>query len=70
MDLLRKDLTEDFFVINGDVLCDVDFSKMIEFHKTNNNTATIGTAERTVFIDFGLVKLNNENNYTGWEEKP
>lgn len=70
LDLLRNDLTEDFFVINGDVLCDVDFSKMINFHKVNKNTATIGTVERNVFVDFGLVKLNQDNNYTGWEEKP
>lgn len=70
LDLLRNDLTEDFVVINGDVLCDLDFSEIIKFHNKNKNTATIGTAERTVFVDFGLLKLNNVNEFISWEEKP
>ena len=70
LDLLRNDLTEDFILINGDVLSDINFSEMIKFHKQNNNTATIGSVERNVFVDFGLVKLDNENKYLGWDEKP
>jgi NDP-sugar pyrophosphorylase family protein len=70
LDLLREDLTEDFMLINGDVLCDLDFSAMIEFHKKNNNTATIGTTERTVFVDFGLIKINKQSEFISWEEKP
>ncbi|OGU70559.1 MAG: nucleoside-diphosphate-sugar pyrophosphorylase [Ignavibacteria bacterium RBG_16_34_14] len=70
LDLLRDDLTEDFILINGDVLSDLNFSEMIKFHKKNNNAATIGSIERTVFVDFGLVKLDSKNMYQGWEEKP
>lgn len=70
LDLLRNDLTEDFILINGDVVSDLNFSEMIKFHKKNKNVATIGSVERTVFVDFGLVKLDNENKYLGWEEKP
>ncbi len=70
LNLLKSELVDDFFVINGDVLCDLDFSEMIKFHNENKNTATIGTAERTVFVDFGLVQLNNRNEYLDWEEKP
>ena len=70
LDLLRDNLNEDFVLINGDVLTDLNFSEMIEFHKRNKNTATIGTIERSVFVDFGLVKLNSSNDYIGWEEKP
>lgn len=70
LDLLRDDLTEDFILINGDVISDLNFAEMINFHKKNNNTATIGSIERTVFVDFGLVKLDNQKNYMSWEEKP
>jgi len=70
LDLLRNELTEDFILINGDVLSDLNFSEMIKFHKKNSNTATIGSVERNVFVDFGLVKLDSENKYQGWEEKP
>lgn len=70
LDLLRNELNEDFILINGDVLSDLDFSSMIKFHKKNNNIATIGSVERSVFVDFGLVKLDDDNKYQGWEEKP
>jgi NDP-sugar pyrophosphorylase family protein len=70
LSILRNDLREDFFVVNGDVLCDLNFLKMRDYHLKNGNAATIGVAERSVFVDFGLVHLDNLNCFSEWEEKP
>lgn len=70
LSILRNELQEDFFVVNGDVLCDLNFLKMREFHWKNGNDATIGVVERSVFIDFGLVHLDKDKCFSEWEEKP
>jgi NDP-sugar pyrophosphorylase family protein len=64
-------LSDDYFlVMNGDVLTDLDFGKFVEFHKANNADITIGTAYREQYVDFGVVELDNNNNFTIWNEKP
>ena len=68
--LLKEYLNEDFIVMNGDVLSDLDFSKLINFHKINKNIATVSATLRQVFVDFGVVKFNENQDYTGWDEKP
>ena len=68
--LLKNELDENFIVMNGDVLTDLEFSQLIEFHKKNNNIATVSTALRQVDVDFGLVELDADQNYIGWKEKP
>lgn len=65
-----NDIKEDYFVINGDTLTDLDYSEMINFHNRNKNIATIGTIQRNNHVDFGIVELNSNDNYKGWVEKP
>jgi len=68
--LLKDELNEDFLVMNGDVLTDLSYSNISEYHKDNMNVATIGTVKRNVNIDFGVVKFDEANNYVSWSEKP
>lgn len=68
--LLKNELDEDFIVMNGDILSDLDFSELLDFHKKNRNIATVSTAIRQVYVDFGLVELDKNQNYTRWNEKP
>ena len=58
-----------FLVMNGDVLTDLDFRDVIEFHRKENPLLTIAVNRRDVFIDFGVVELS-ENRITGYSEKP
>ena len=39
--LFKMNLTEDFLLLCGDVIIDVDFSRFIEFHKRNNAWASL-----------------------------
>ncbi len=66
-----EDMLDDpfFLVMNGDVMTDLDFRDVIEFHKKENSVLTIAVNRRDVFIDFGVVELS-ENRIVGYSEKP
>jgi NDP-sugar pyrophosphorylase family protein len=70
MKLIQSQLTETFFFMNGDLFTDMDLSAMFKFHKQQGAPATIGLTKRTVEIDFGVIKTNDNNEFTDWKEKP
>ena len=60
---------EPFFVMNGDLLTNVNFEKLLDFHKLENSTATMCVREYSYQVPYGVV--NSKNNYiTSIEEKP
>ncbi|MBN1917971.1 MAG: NTP transferase domain-containing protein [Verrucomicrobia bacterium] len=67
---LIDDLSEPFLVMNGDVLTDVDFVKLIEFHRAQRAMATIATAAREHQADFGVVRWDGDTRITAFIEKP
>lgn len=67
---LIDDLDDDFLVINGDVLTDLDFSALFEQHRTNKNIITVAAHLRTNQIDYGLLKVDNDSKLIAFEEKP
>ena len=67
---LIDDLDETFLMMNGDILTDMDFNKLIQYHIDNGGVATIATKNRTVDIDFGVIESTSDNVLTGYIEKP
>ncbi|MBL4933542.1 sugar phosphate nucleotidyltransferase [Clostridium paridis] len=65
-----EDLNETFIVMNGDILTDIDFNKLIEFHKKKRAKATIATNKRFSKIDFGVLNFNGDRLITSFIEKP
>ena len=61
LSFIKKKLTEPFFVINGDLLTDLNFEKMLDFHRKNNAEATMGVKEYCFNSPYGEVNLVNEN---------
>lgn len=59
---------ENFCVTYGDGLADVDIRKLIEYHRSHGKIATLTTVHP--FSNFGLVKLDEENAVTKFQEKP
>lgn len=70
MKLIQQHLTETFFFMNGDLFSDIDLKAMYSFHKGHGGPATIGLTKRTVDIDFGVIKVNDKDEFTEWKEKP
>lgn len=70
---LMRDLDDDFLVMNGDVLTDLDYRALLERHKESGAAATIATKVREVQISLGVLHFGDEADpvrLTGYTEKP
>ena len=67
---LIKDLPDNFLVMNGDVLTNLNYSEFYEYHIKRNNIFTISSYKREVKSEFGVLELDNQNNLVGFKEKP
>ena len=67
---LVQGLDSTFLAMNGDLLTDLDFKKMIEFHRENKADVTVGIYGREVKIDFGVIETDEESRLTDYIEKP
>lgn len=66
---LRDRLTEDFLLLNGDAVFDVDFSRMIAFHRAHNALVTLLTHPNDHPYDSGLILADEKKAVTGWLTK-
>ncbi len=60
---------ENFLVMNGDILTDIDYGDLLETHIESKAPLTIATNERETRIEFGVLDLCN-NAVTSFREKP
>jgi dTDP-glucose pyrophosphorylase len=69
LSLLEEKLTEPFFVMNGDLLTNLNFEKMLAFHENRRADATMCVREYDIEVPYGVVNIDNEN-IISIEEKP
>lgn len=69
LSLLETEPTEPFFVMNGDLLTNVDFEHLLEFHLANNSTATMCVREYDFQVPYGVVNVEG-GKILSIEEKP
>ena len=67
---LIDNLDDTFLVMNGDILTDLDYRKLIGFHKNCEAVATVATYQRDVNIDFGVLEQNADHKIIAFREKP
>jgi len=68
---LIPDLPENFLVMNGDLLTDLDFRNLFEDHMKSNSLLTVSTYQRTTKIDFGVIEIDKPaSRMVGFQEKP
>ncbi len=63
-------LSEDFIVMNGDLLTTLNYQKLFDFHVERQSAATIGLYQRDVKIDFGVVEVTEDQLLSHYTEKP
>jgi mannose-1-phosphate guanylyltransferase len=63
-------ITDRFFVLNSDIICSLDLSKMMAFHKKNDAMATISLWPVENVSEFGVADVEKGGNITGFVEKP
>jgi mannose-1-phosphate guanylyltransferase len=61
---------EPFFVLNGDILTDVNYLEIIKQHEHNKGIATIALRRVEDPSRYGVVELTKENRITRFIEKP
>lgn len=66
---LKDRLPEHFLVLNGDVLTNLDYGDLLHTHILSGAPLTVGTAERTVQIEFGVLTVE-ARRLVGFTEKP
>ncbi|MDZ7719672.1 MAG: sugar phosphate nucleotidyltransferase [Balneolaceae bacterium] len=67
---LIPDLPDNFLVMNGDVLTDLDFSEFWQNHIDKKSIFTISMQRREESVDYGLLHYDDNNRLTRFEEKP
>jgi dTDP-glucose pyrophosphorylase len=67
--LLPERPSEPVIVMNGDVLTDINFGSMLDFHLEQRATATMAVREHTVEVPFGVIDLADDY-LAGVTEKP
>lgn len=67
---LVEGLEGTFLALNGDLLTDIDFGRLVAAHKGSGAAVTIGRYVRTHEIDFGVLDVDDEGFVRGYVEKP
>jgi len=67
---LISDLPDNFLVMNGDVLTDLNFASFYSHHVNNNHHFTIATCQREMRSEFGVLELNRDGTLQSFKEKP
>jgi NDP-sugar pyrophosphorylase family protein len=67
---LINDLPDNFLVMNGDILCDLNYKKFFETHVSKGSQVSVSAYRREAKIDFGVLKYDANGHLTAFEEKP
>jgi len=67
---LISDLPENFLVMNGDILSDLDYANFFDEHVRQKELFTISSMKREHRIDYGVLEANEEGKLIAFREKP
>jgi len=66
---LKDRLPEEFLVMNGDVLTDLDYADLLQRHELSGCGLTVAIAERTHRVEYGVLDVE-ASRIVGFREKP
>ena len=67
---LIDDLPKSFLVMNGDILCDLDFAAFYRDHVDSGAEVSVSAFRREVKIDFGVLQHDDSGRLASFVEKP
>lgn len=67
---LIPDLPQNFLIMNGDVLTDLDFAAFHDKHAEADRVFTISSHQRVQKIDYGVLVSDTAGMLSGFQEKP
>jgi mannose-1-phosphate guanylyltransferase len=63
-------ISESFFVLNGDIFTDLDYSSMLKFHRARKAQATIALTPVDDPTHYGLIETDSDGSVKRFLEKP
>ena len=66
---IKDQLTDDFLLLNADAMFDIDFKRLISFHKEKGGLVTLFTHPNSHPYDSGLIFVNQNKCVTKWLSK-
>ena len=66
---LKDEIQNDFLLLNGDIIFDVDIQKFLEYHCNQRTAATILTHPNSHPYDSGIIIADDKNRVTNWLHK-
>lgn len=70
LSLLKNKPNEPFFVMNGDLLTNVNFSQLLDFHVYGSSTASMCVREYDFQVPYGVIDVDKNSNIKSIIEKP
>lgn len=70
LSLLKGKIEQDFILTNCDILIDADYAEIYRIHKKKKNFITLILSEYENQVPYGVVSMDEGNNYKGVTEKP
>lgn len=70
LSLLQEKPSETFFVMNGDLLTNINFEHLLNHHIENNSFATMCLRKYEYDIPYGVVDIDEESKIKSIKEKP
>ena len=67
--LLKDKISEDFLLLNGDIIFDVDIARFCQMHKKQGGIATILTHPNNHPYDSGIIVADQEGKVLNWLHK-
>lgn len=67
---LIDDLPENFLVMNGDILSDLNYKEFFDQHVQSGSRVSVSAFRREVKVDFGVLKYNASGQLLEFVEKP
>jgi len=67
---LIDNLPENFLVMNGDILCDLNYRAFFESHVKSGSRISVSAYRRQVKIDFAVLRYDAQGKLNEFQEKP
>lgn len=68
--LIDEKLEEPIFMMNGDILTNINFHEMLAFHQTNGFEITIASIEHQYAVPYGVIESDQTCAVVSIQEKP
>ena len=66
---LKDELKDDFLLLNGDAIFDIDFNRFVNYHKQKGGLVTLFTHPNSHPYDSGLIITENDGSVKEWLSK-